>query len=55
MMSMRVDSLEAASDRLKGLGAKLIGTARYASPPFGTVSAATFFGPSDEVIAGFEA
>ena len=54
-MSMRVDSLEAASDRLKSLGAKPIGTARYDSPPFGSVGAATFFGPSDEVIEVFEA
>ncbi len=55
MMSMRVDSLEAASDRLKHLGAKTIGTARYDSPPYGRVAAATFFGPSDEVIEVFEA
>ncbi len=55
MMSMQVTNLDPASDRLKGLGAKPIGTARYDSPPFGTVSAATFFGPSDEVIEIFEA
>lgn len=54
MMSMQVTNLDPASDRLKSLGAKLIGTARYDSPPFGTVSAATFFGPSDEVIEVFE-
>jgi catechol 2,3-dioxygenase-like lactoylglutathione lyase family enzyme len=55
MMSMRVSNLDPASDRLKSLGAKPIGAARYNSPPFGTVSAATFFGPSDEVIEVFEA
>lgn len=55
MMSMQVTNLDPASDRLKGLGARPIGTARYDSPPFGTVSAATFFGPSDEVIEVFEA
>ena len=54
MMSMRVTNLDPASDRLKSLGAKPIGTARYNSPPFGMVSAATFFGPSDEVIEVFE-
>lgn len=54
MMSMRVTNLDPASDRLKSLGARPIGTARYDSPPFGRVSAATFFGPSDEVIELFE-
>ena len=33
MMSMRVTNLDPASDRLKNLGAKPIGTARYDSPP----------------------
>jgi catechol 2,3-dioxygenase-like lactoylglutathione lyase family enzyme len=55
MMSMQVTNLDPASDRLKSLGARPIGTARYDSPPFGTVSAATFFGPSDEVMEIFEA
>jgi catechol 2,3-dioxygenase-like lactoylglutathione lyase family enzyme len=54
MMTMNVTSLNGASERLKALGAKAIGTARYDSPPFGAVSAATFFGPSDEVIEVFE-
>jgi len=54
MMSLQVTNLDPASDRLKSLGAKAIGTARYDSPPFGSVSAATFFGPSDEVIEVFE-
>jgi hypothetical protein len=34
-----------ATDKGRSLGA-----ARYDSPPFGVVAAATFFGPSDEVI-----
>lgn len=55
MMSIRVTNLDPASDRLKSLGARPIGTARYDSPPFGSVAAATFFGPSDEVIEIFEA
>jgi len=54
MMSMRTASLDEAADRLKELGAKAIGRARYDSPPFGVVSAATFFGPDDEVIEVFE-
>ncbi len=54
-MSMQVTNLDPASDRLKSLGARPIGTARYDSPPFGTVSAATFFGPNDEVMEIFEA
>jgi catechol 2,3-dioxygenase-like lactoylglutathione lyase family enzyme len=55
MMSLRVSSIEPASGRLMDLGARPIGTARYQSPPFGRVAAATFFGPSDEVIEVFEA
>jgi hypothetical protein len=55
MMTVQVTNLDPASDRLKSLGAKAIGAARYHSPPFGTVGAATFLGPSDEVIEIFEA
>ena len=54
MISMRVGDLDLASSTLKGLGAKPIGAARYDSPPFGPVAAATFFGPSDEVIEIFQ-
>ena len=54
MMSLRTPTLEEASSRLRELGAKVIGTAKYDSPPFGTVSAATFFGPDDEVLEVFE-
>jgi catechol 2,3-dioxygenase-like lactoylglutathione lyase family enzyme len=54
MMSIRVSSLEKAAARIKELGGKVIGAARYDSPPFGVVAAATFFGPSDEVIELFE-
>lgn len=55
MMSMKVDNLDLASARMKNLGAKKIGSCRYPSPPFGDVTAATFFGPDDEVIEIFEA
>jgi catechol 2,3-dioxygenase-like lactoylglutathione lyase family enzyme len=54
MMSMRVADLDLAAASLKNLGAKPIGTARYDSPPYGTVAAATFFGPSDEVLEIFQ-
>jgi hypothetical protein len=54
MMSLKVANLELASMRLKNLGAKPIGAARYDSPPFGAVMAATFFGPDDEVIEVFQ-
>ena len=50
MISMRVGDLDLACTTLKNLGAKPIGRCRYNAPPFGLVSAATFFGPSDEVI-----
>ncbi len=55
MMSLRVDSLDLASIRMKSLGGEPIGSARYDSPPFGEVLAATYFGPDDEVIEVFEA
>jgi len=54
MMSIRVASLDEACAKVKTQGAKPIGSARYNSPPFGNVSAATFFGPDDEVIELFE-
>jgi catechol 2,3-dioxygenase-like lactoylglutathione lyase family enzyme len=54
MISMRVADLDLASTTLKNLGGKPIGRARYDSPPFGPVSSATFFGPSDEVIEVFQ-
>ena len=54
MMSMQVQGLEQATVRIKALRAKPIGTSRYDCPPFGRVSAATFFGPDDEVIELFE-
>ena len=54
MMSLRVDNLDLASARMKTQGARLIGPARYNSPPFGDVTAATFFGLDDEVIELFE-
>jgi catechol 2,3-dioxygenase-like lactoylglutathione lyase family enzyme len=53
MMSLRVKDLSGASALVLTLGGKRIGTARYNSPPFGDVSAATFFGPDDEVIELF--
>ena len=54
MMSLQVTNLDEAGTRVKDLGARPIGVARYASPPFGDVMAATWFGPSDEVIEVFE-
>ncbi len=54
MMSLLVNNLEKATARIKSLGGKPIGVARYDSPPFGPVASATFFGPSDEVIELFE-
>lgn len=54
MMSIRVKSLDQAAVSIRRLGAKPIGAARYDSPPFGNVAAATFFGPDDEVIELFE-
>jgi catechol 2,3-dioxygenase-like lactoylglutathione lyase family enzyme len=55
MMSIRVSRLDHAAAGIQALGAKPIGSARYASPPFGLVAAATFFGPCEEVIELFEA
>lgn len=55
MMSMQVQNLEQATLRIKDLRARPIGAGRYDSPPFGSVTAATFFGPDDEVIELFEA
>ena len=54
MMTLHTRDLAAASAQLKELGAKGIGEAKYACPPFGPVKAATFFGPDDEVIEVFE-
>ncbi len=54
MMSLRAQNMDAAAIRLKNLGAKPIGAARYDCHPFGEVMAATWFGPSDEVIEVFE-
>jgi catechol 2,3-dioxygenase-like lactoylglutathione lyase family enzyme len=54
MMSLQVTDLEDACRRIKGLHAKQIGTARYDCPPFGRVTAATHFGPDDEVIELFQ-
>jgi catechol 2,3-dioxygenase-like lactoylglutathione lyase family enzyme len=55
MMSLRVDSLDLVAIRMKNLGGKRIGAARYNSPPFGEVLASTYFGPDGEVIEFFEA
>lgn len=54
MMSLRVDNLDLATARMKNLNARVVGNARYDSPPFGIVTATTFFGPDDEVIEVFE-
>jgi len=54
MISMRVADLDLAATTLKNLGGKPIGRYRYDCPPFGPVAAATFFGPSDEVIEVFQ-
>jgi catechol 2,3-dioxygenase-like lactoylglutathione lyase family enzyme len=55
MMSLQAENMDAAAIRLKNLGARPIAKTRYHSPPFGEVLAATWFGPSDEVIEVFEA
>lgn len=54
MMSLEVLNLEEAAAHIKELGGKPLARAHYDSPPFGMVNAATFFGPSDEVIELFE-
>ena len=54
MVSLQAENMDRAAIRLKNLGAKPIASARYDSPPFGDVLAATWFGPNDEVIEVFE-
>ena len=54
-VSFEVDDLDVASGRAGKLGAAPIGgPAAYDSPPFGPVTASTFFGPDGETIELFE-
>ena len=54
-VTFEVDDLEAASDHVVDLGAEVIGgPATYGVPPFGQVTASTFFGPDGEMVELFE-
>jgi hypothetical protein len=53
-MSMETKSLDTARMRAESLGAKPIGRASYAAPPFGEIRALTLHGPDGEVIEVFE-
>ena len=54
-VTFEVDDLQAASDHVVDLGAEVIGgPATYGVPPFGQVTASTFFGPDGEMVELFE-